>query len=168
MGLRRLGRTVSERAPNNDQARFFYYDAAGKLTQKVDRNDRKIVYTYDRLNRMTKEQWYSNLTTGTVNKTITNTYDLLSRLTATTDKNSSNAAASADYMYTYDVGDRVTGSTITIAGLTPVTTYIQDTEVAPNFRTLQVLGLAVRLQHQGVCRGEEIDSQEAWCASFVR
>jgi len=41
-------------------------------------------------------------------------------------------------------------------------------EVAPNFRTLQVLGLAVRLQHQGVCRGEEIDSQEAWCASFVR
>ena len=44
----------------------------------------------------------------------------------------------------------------------------QAAEVAPNCRTLQVLSLAVRLQHKGVCRGEEIDSQEALCASFVR
>jgi len=45
---------------------------------------------------------------------------------------------------------------------------VERAEVAPNCRTLQVLSLAVRLQHKGVCRGEEIDSQEALCASFVR
>ncbi len=38
-------------------SRHFEYDAAGNLTRRTDRNGNSIVYTYDRLSQMVKEDW---------------------------------------------------------------------------------------------------------------
>jgi YD repeat-containing protein len=39
-------------------SRTYQYDAAGNLTQKIDRNNRKTIYQYDYLNRLSVERWY--------------------------------------------------------------------------------------------------------------
>ena len=41
-------------------ARSYYYDAAGMLTRRVDRNERGIQYDYDELNRVVEEAWFDD------------------------------------------------------------------------------------------------------------
>jgi RHS repeat-associated protein len=40
------------------RTRYFYYDVAGNITIKVDRNNRVTSWTYDKLNRPTSEVWH--------------------------------------------------------------------------------------------------------------
>jgi RHS repeat-associated protein len=96
-----LNRRVSETDPLGHQA-FWLYDAAGNLAGTVDRDGRRIAYTYDDANRVTVEQWFDaqdNLTDQ-----ITLTYDDNGRvLTA------SNSAGTVSYRY--DAAGRVASET---------------------------------------------------------
>ena len=41
-------------------ARSYYYDASGRLTRRVDRNEQILQYTHDELYRTTSEKWFEN------------------------------------------------------------------------------------------------------------
>ncbi|MDR2171337.1 MAG: hypothetical protein LBP59_14435, partial [Planctomycetaceae bacterium] len=50
------------------RTRFFYYDANGNITTKLDRNNRLTTWTYDKLNRPTSENWYETWSSFYTNK----------------------------------------------------------------------------------------------------
>ncbi|MDR2642176.1 MAG: hypothetical protein LBC74_05225, partial [Planctomycetaceae bacterium] len=58
-----LGRVSREEIVINGirQNRYFYYDGAGNLICKIDRNSHVIEWTYDGLNRQKSEIWYDTI-----------------------------------------------------------------------------------------------------------
>ena len=94
---------------------YYYYDATGNLTSKVDRNNHTITYTYDQLNRLTQKT-YPDTTT------VNYTYDNDSRLTQVTDP-------TGTYQFAFDNMGRLTSTTTSYAFLTGrnfTTSYAYD------------------------------------------
>lgn len=75
------------------------YDAAGGQNEIIDRNGRRIEFSYDHAGRKTEERWYAAETDALV-RTATWTYDALGNLLEAGDPDS-------HYTYTYDTLDRV-------------------------------------------------------------
>ncbi len=82
----------------NGEARKYSYDPIGNITSVTDRDGTTQRYTYDKLNRRTQEEWLD--LTGTVTRTITNTYNAAGELTQISDPDST-------YRYTYDLDGRM-------------------------------------------------------------
>jgi len=88
------------------------YDTLGNLTESIDRQGRRRVYEYDELLRPRREYWYN--ASGTLENTITTTYDVLHRVVGASDNSSS-------YAYGYDALDRLTTETVSNPGVPTVT-----------------------------------------------
>ena len=57
------------------------YDAAGELTETIDRDNRATTYQYDGIGRETSENWYATSdTSGSPTETISYTYDATGQL----------------------------------------------------------------------------------------
>ncbi len=58
-----------------DKSRSYAYDTAGNLTRSVDRNNRIIEYSYDKLDRQTVESWNSGYNMGVASATAQTVQD---------------------------------------------------------------------------------------------
>jgi YD repeat-containing protein len=79
------------------KTRTFTYDLAGNRTGITDRNGRTRRFSFDPLNRLTKEEW---LNSGSPIHTINSTYDAAGQLTSIAD-------ADVTYNYAYDLNGRL-------------------------------------------------------------
>jgi RHS repeat-associated protein len=99
------------------KVRTFFYDGLGRLRRKQDRIvgtvARATEYSYDNLDRLTQERWYT--TANTLERTLTYGYDAGSRLTSASDP-------AASYTFTPDGLGRTVTTVATIAGLTSTVT----------------------------------------------
>ena len=65
-----------------------YYNAAGELTEQVDRDGRATTYQFDALGRQTSETWYATSdTSGMPTETLTSVYDADGQLLSASDEN---------------------------------------------------------------------------------
>jgi RHS repeat-associated protein len=83
--------TVTDQGPVERQ---YSYDLDGNLKTLLDRNGLYKVFQYDHLNRVTQEQWFQTDTSTTADKTIVSAYDVMGRLTSTSD-----SVSSISYVY---------------------------------------------------------------------
>jgi RHS repeat-associated protein len=91
------------------------YDAAGELSQEIDRDGRSTVYQYDGVGRETGETWYSSQ--QIVTETISNVYNAAGLLQSASDQPTGASAATDSYTY-YNDGT-VHTDTQSVPGLTP-------------------------------------------------
>jgi RHS repeat-associated protein len=74
------------------RTRYFYYDVAGNIIIKVDRNNRVTSWTYDKLNRATSEVWHDTWRSFHENKQpikkFTTTYNHSGKIASTEDGDS--------------------------------------------------------------------------------
>ena len=97
-----------------------YYNAAGELAKRIDRDGRAIVYTYNALGQETAENWYpTSDTSGSPTETLTWVYDEDGHVLSASD---SKGASTATDSYTYDAAGDVLTETQQIPGLTPAVT----------------------------------------------
>lgn len=76
------------------------HDAVGNQTEIIDRNGRRLEFSYDHAGRVTEERWYAAVTDELV-RTMTWRYDALGNLLEAGDPDS-------HYTYAYDTLNRVT------------------------------------------------------------
>ncbi len=107
-------------------ANYDYYDAAGELTEAVDRDGRATTFQYDNCGRETVESWYpTSNTSGTPTETITNVYNAADLLLSATDENLT-AGTTATDTYSYDAAGDVISETQQIPGLAPIVTLSEQ------------------------------------------
>ena len=107
------------------------YDAAGELTETIDRDGRATTYAYDGVGRTTGETWYNALSAQT--ETISYVYNPAGYLESATDQVTGSDPAIDSY--TYDAAGEVTSEAETNPGLTPVVT-LSDAYTAGHRTTL--------------------------------
>jgi len=111
----------------------YYYDAAGELTEKIDRNGRATTFDYDGIGRETAENWFATSnTSGSPTETLSYTYNAAGLLESASDYNAA-ASSTASNAYTYDAAGRVLSETQQIPGLTP--TVVLSSEYTAGNRT---------------------------------
>jgi YD repeat-containing protein len=82
----------------NCAIRKYNYDPLGNVTSITDRDGTVQRFTYDKLNRRVKEEWFD--ANNNLNRTINSTYNAASELTQIADPDSS-------YRYSYDLDGRM-------------------------------------------------------------
>jgi RHS repeat-associated protein len=120
--------TTTEALVGTAFPRVYEYDPNGNLKKKTDRNGRVITYSYDGLNRLKSEKWYTDetaydTTPNSPLETISYAYDDANNLTSVSDDN-------ATYEYEYDGLNRRTDATQSIFGLTPSLAFDYGYDVA--------------------------------------
>ena len=103
-----LNRVIEETNELLD-TRFFHYDAASRLVEKTDRNERIIQYDYDLLDNVTREKW---LVGQTIVNEIVFAFDAGSQLLTASDDDSA-------FAFVYDGLGRTTEISADYVGLTP-------------------------------------------------
>ena len=106
-----VNRLVSETDPLGNITRYTY-DAASNLVSKTDANGNTITYTYDVANRLTTVDYPGGAHVGY-------TYDAVGNVTSI-------VAPNVSITRSYDSADRLTGVSVTAAGMTRTVSYTYD------------------------------------------
>ena len=121
------GKRVVADAVQIRAVKSFVYNALGGMKQRIDREGRAVVYTFDDLGRTTDEDWYATAALGTKLNSITWGYDPASgRLTSSADLDADGAGADravASDSFVYDAYGRIATATRALDGITQSFVY---------------------------------------------
>jgi len=111
-GLR--DKTIYPASGQTQPTEFYYYDSVGNLIELYTRNQQAILYSYDELNRRTRQLWSNSNPSYEVDYA----YDADSRLTSVQQITSGSSGPSYNtYGFSYDGMSRLTGTTTQYASI---------------------------------------------------